>query len=187
MNPLPGQRPGSYPTCNMFFLKFTGVIRRKWLAPLAFALALAGCGEQDLSALSCGIAASPDSHEPDDDLTQAMAAPPLLEGALFSGTADSYFARDYFEIDLTGAEVTIDLSFDRNAGDLDLYLFTENGSSSVASSTNDSTDMGDPDNEQIVYTPEPADAGTHYILVRLFGCPMNQPLPLYYDLEFVEG
>lgn len=168
----------------MLFSENPGVIRSKF-APLLLLLAtllLASCGEQDLTALSCGVVPLADSHEPDDNRTQAALRPQLDDGAPFNATADSYFHRDVFELKTNGGDVTIDLTFNQIDGDLDMFLFDETGTVQIGASESDT------DNEQIALTGMDApDAGTYYLLIRLFGCPMTAPFPVYYQVEFVEG
>lgn len=168
----------------MLFSENPGVIRSKF-APLFLLLAtlmLTSCGEQDLTALSCGVVPLADAHEPDDSRTAAMLRPPLTDGIPANGTADSYFHRDVFELTTTGGDVTIDLTFNQIDGDLDMFLFDETGAALIASAETDT------DNEQIALTGmETPDAGTYYLLIRLFGCPMTAPFPVYYQVEFNES
>lgn len=151
------------------------------LALCAAALFCVSCGEQDLDILSCGIPRLDDAHEPDNNLTQSAAKAaliPFISGSPFTGTADSYFHRDIYEIEATGGEITVDLTFQHSLGDLDLYLFDATGKVLLAESESVT------DNESLTFSP--TDAKTYYLMVRLFGCPGTAPFPLYYDVEFVE-
>ena len=167
----------------MLFSEIHGVIRSKFapLLLLLVALLLGSCGEQDLSALGCGVAPLVDAHEPDDTRSQAMLRPPLVDGVPMNLSADSYFHRDVFELTTTGGDLTIDLIFNQSDGDLDLFLFDETGQIQIAFAATET------DDEQISLTGMDAPAaGTYYLLIRLFGCPMTAPFAQYYQVGFVE-